>query len=61
MNTNKLTLKKSIDLLDKKEISLDEIYKDIWQTYEEKNKDLNIYLSKDKDALTKAKIKLINC
>jgi len=55
MKTNELTLKKSIELLDKKEISIEDIYKDTWQVYEEKNKELNIFLTKDKDALIKAK------
>lgn len=55
MKTNELTLTKTIELLDKKEVSLDDIYKDIGQAYKEKNKKLNIYLSVDKDALEKAK------
>ncbi len=50
MNFNQLTLKKAIDLLDKKEVSLKEIYQDILRVVEEKNKDLNVYLSLDKKA-----------
>ncbi|GAB4218606.1 MAG: Asp-tRNA(Asn)/Glu-tRNA(Gln) amidotransferase subunit GatA [Candidatus Microgenomates bacterium] len=52
---NTLTLKKTLKLLEKKEISLDELYADLWKAYEEKNKQLNIYLSVDKNALEKAK------
>ncbi|MBI5127211.1 Asp-tRNA(Asn)/Glu-tRNA(Gln) amidotransferase subunit GatA [Candidatus Roizmanbacteria bacterium] len=55
MKTNELTLKKAIELLDKKEISLDEIYVDTLAAINEKNKDLNVYLKIDKDALEKAK------
>ncbi len=50
MKLNELTLKKAIDLLDKKEVSLKEIYQDTLRVVEEKNKDLNIYLSLDKKA-----------
>lgn len=55
MKLNELTLKKAINLLDKKEISLDEVYKDTFSAIEEKNKELNIYLTLDKKALDKAK------
>lgn len=55
MKTNKLTLKKAIELFDKKEISLDEIYVDTMAVINEKNKKLNVYLSLDKNALEKAK------
>ncbi|GIW64472.1 MAG: hypothetical protein KatS3mg092_0405 [Patescibacteria group bacterium] len=52
---NTLTLKKALTLLEKKEISLDDLYHDLWKVYEEKNQLLNVYLSVDKDALKKAK------
>ncbi len=52
---NTLTLKKALTLLEKKEISLDDLYRDLWKAYEEKNQSLNVYLSVDKDALKKAK------
>lgn len=55
MKLNKLTLKKAIELLDKKEISLDEVYNNVYQAIEEKNKKLNIYLAIDEKALDKAK------
>lgn len=55
MKTNELTLKETLDLLNKKEVSLEEVYKDILKIIEEKNKKLNIFLSLDKDALNKAK------
>ena len=55
MKLNELTLKESIDALDKKEITLEEIYRDLDQAYQEKNKELNIYLSIDQEALKKAK------
>jgi aspartyl-tRNA(Asn)/glutamyl-tRNA(Gln) amidotransferase subunit A len=50
MKLNKLTLKKAIELLDKKEISLKDIYKDINGAIEKDNKKFNIYLSLDKRA-----------
>lgn len=55
MKTNELTLKKAIELIDKKEISLDEIYIDTMAVINEKNKELNVYLALDKNALEKAK------
>lgn len=55
MKTNELTLKKAIELIDKKEISLDEVYVDTMAAINENNKKLNIYLSLDKNALEKAK------
>lgn len=54
MKLNELTLKKSLELLEKKEISLAEIYRDIDGAIGKKNKELNIYLSLDKNALEKA-------
>lgn len=50
MKLNKLTLRSAIDLLDKKEVSLKDIYSDVFKTINEKNKDLNVYLSIDKTA-----------
>ena len=50
MNLNKLTLKKAIDLIDKKEISLKEVYSDILEMVNKKNKEFNIYLTLNKDA-----------
>jgi aspartyl-tRNA(Asn)/glutamyl-tRNA(Gln) amidotransferase subunit A len=50
MKLNELTLKKAIELIDKKEISLKNIYEDINEVIEKDNKKLNIYLSLDKKA-----------
>lgn len=55
MKLNEFTLKESIDALDKKEISLEEIYEDLDQAYKAKNKDLNIYLNTNENALSEAK------
>ena len=55
MKLNELTLKESLDALSKKEIKLEEVYADLDLAYAQKNKQLNIYLSKNKDALTQAK------
>lgn len=55
MKTNELTLTKALSLLDKKEISIEDIYKDTLGVIEEKNKELNVYLSLDKNVLDKAK------
>jgi aspartyl-tRNA(Asn)/glutamyl-tRNA(Gln) amidotransferase subunit A len=52
---NKLTLKKALELLRKKEISLGDIYKDVQLAIEKDNKNLNIYLKVDNDALVKAR------
>ena len=54
MKLNTLTLKKTIEKLKKKEISHKELYGDIEEEIAQKNKDLNIYLSLDKQALEKA-------
>jgi len=56
MKTNQLTLKKAIELLDKKEVSLDEIYSDTLNVVKEKNKELNVYLALNEKALTEAKM-----
>lgn len=50
MKLNELTLKKAIELIDKKEVSLKDIYEDINETIEKDNKKLNIYLSLEKKA-----------
>ncbi|AKM81529.1 MAG: Glutamyl-tRNA(Gln) amidotransferase subunit A [Candidatus Pacebacteria bacterium GW2011_GWF2_38_9] len=55
MKLNELTLKESIDALDKKEITLEEIYKDLDQACQAKNEKLNIYLSINSKALIEAK------
>src|SRR3989339_635295 len=55
MKTNELTLKKAIELLDKSEISLSDVYKDTENVIAEKNKELNVYLDLDKDALLKSR------
>ncbi|MFA5770304.1 MAG: amidase family protein [Patescibacteria group bacterium] len=54
MKLNELTLKKAIDLLDKKEISLKDIYTDTLKVINEKNKELNIYLTLNRDAESEA-------
>jgi aspartyl-tRNA(Asn)/glutamyl-tRNA(Gln) amidotransferase subunit A len=54
MKLNELTLKKAIELIDKKEISLKDIYSDTLRVVNEKNKELNIYLSLNKNAKIEA-------
>lgn len=54
METNRLTLKKAIELLEKKEITLEDIYRDTFKEID-KNKDLNVYLSVNNNALESAK------
>ncbi|MBI5122868.1 Asp-tRNA(Asn)/Glu-tRNA(Gln) amidotransferase subunit GatA [Candidatus Roizmanbacteria bacterium] len=48
MKLNELTLKKAIELIDKKEVSLKDIYRDVSEAIEKDNERLNIYLSLDK-------------
>lgn len=55
MKLNELTLKESLDALSKKEIKLEEIYQDLDQAYAKQNQKLNIYLSKNEQALEQAK------
>ncbi|MFA6016990.1 MAG: amidase family protein [Patescibacteria group bacterium] len=55
MKLNELTLKKAIEMIDKKEISLSDVYKDVEKVIAEKNKELNIYLHLDKEAVNKTK------
>lgn len=45
---NKLTLKQAIDKLDKKEVSLDDIWADVLTTIESENSKLNAYLALNK-------------
>lgn len=54
MKTNRLTLKKAIELLDKKEISLEDLYKDTYDAIKT-NKNLNVYLSVNEEGLDDAK------
>ncbi len=44
MSLNQLTLKKSIEFLEEKQISLKEIYQDIYLAIKKKNQQLNVYL-----------------
>jgi aspartyl-tRNA(Asn)/glutamyl-tRNA(Gln) amidotransferase subunit A len=50
MKLNELSLKKAIDLLDKKEISLKDVYKDVNKKISDDNKKLNAYLFLNKNA-----------
>lgn len=52
---NKLTLKQALDKLDKKEIKLTEVYQDVEQAIKELNPSLNIYLTKNGQALKESK------
>lgn len=52
---NILTLKKTLDLLEQKTITLDELYQDILESIKTQNPALNIYLEIDESALAKAK------
>jgi aspartyl-tRNA(Asn)/glutamyl-tRNA(Gln) amidotransferase subunit A len=49
MKLNELTLKKAVELIDKKEISLKDIYYDVNEAIKKDNKKLNIYLSLNKE------------
>lgn len=51
---NQLTLKEAIDLIDKKELSVEEIYQDIDQAVSKQQKSLNIYLILNKEAKNQA-------
>jgi aspartyl-tRNA(Asn)/glutamyl-tRNA(Gln) amidotransferase subunit A len=55
MKLNTLTLKKALDLLRKKEISLGDIYRDVTLEIGKNNQRLNIFLALDQDALIKAR------
>lgn len=52
---NQLRLKEAIDLLDKKAITLEEIYQAVDQAVAEKQKALNVYLTLNKDAKKQAR------
>src|SRR3989338_9931625 len=54
MKLNELTLKQTLDLLSKKEISLEDLYKDINTAIKEKNEKLNIFLTMNKKAKDEA-------
>ena len=54
MKLNELTLKKSLELLEKKEVSLVDIYRDVNDAISKKNKELNIYLATDDKAQSTA-------
>jgi len=54
MNLHKLTLKEAIKKLKSKEISHKELYTDVENEIQKKNAELNIYLSLDKEAVSKA-------
>ncbi|MCS7093513.1 MAG: aspartyl/glutamyl-tRNA amidotransferase subunit A [Patescibacteria group bacterium] len=53
----RLTLKKAIELLDNKEISLKEIYQDLFEKYSQENNQYNIYLSVNKNSFSEAQTK----
>jgi len=55
MKLNELTLTEAVAKLKGKEISLEELYGDVEKEIEKTNKTLNIYLSFDKKAVSKAK------
>lgn len=57
MKLNELTLTEALKLLEKREISLAELYKDTQTEIEKDNRNLNIYLSVDKSAKQKAETK----
>ena len=54
MKLNQLTLKQTITKLRAKEISLKELYADVFKEIEKINSKLNIYLAIDKKAIEKA-------
>jgi aspartyl-tRNA(Asn)/glutamyl-tRNA(Gln) amidotransferase subunit A len=54
MKLNTLTVKKAIQLLQAKKISHSELYTDIYGVIEQQNNNLNVYVSVDKNAATKA-------
>ena len=54
MKLNELTLKETLEKLEKKEISLTELYKDTEKVISSKNKELNIFLSLNKNASSQA-------
>jgi aspartyl-tRNA(Asn)/glutamyl-tRNA(Gln) amidotransferase subunit A len=52
MKLNTLTLKQTLTKLSKKEISLNEVYSDVFEAIEKNNKKLNIFLAIDTEAKT---------
>lgn len=54
MKLNELTLKQAIELLKKKQISLEDIYRDTLAQIEKRNRELNVYLAVDTESLPKA-------
>lgn len=52
---NTLTLKQAIDKLNNKEVSLDELYRDVQSVIEQKNKKLNVYLTLNNKASEQAR------
>ncbi len=54
MKLNTLTLVDALDLLKRKEISLEELYRDITWAIEANNKDLNVYLTVNHKAIKEA-------
>lgn len=55
MNLNTLTLKESLDALERKEIKIEEVYEALEQDFADKNEAYNIYLTKNEEALAEAK------
>lgn len=57
MKLNRLTLKQTLDKLDRQEISLDQIYNDLYQHIKKENQRLNVYLDlmPKEEALAQAK------
>ncbi|MCC7571399.1 aspartyl/glutamyl-tRNA amidotransferase subunit A [Candidatus Micrarchaeota archaeon] len=56
-NLNNLTIAKALELIDKKEIQVSDIYQDLLNSIKEKNKELNIYLNTLPDPLKEVKKK----
>lgn len=56
MKLSTLTLSRVLELLQKRKISLEELYRDVEEAILQKNKSLNIYLSLDERALDKARL-----
>lgn len=56
-NLNNLTIAKALELIDKKEIQVSDIYQDLLNSIKEKNKELNIYLNTSPDPFKEAKKK----
>lgn len=50
MKLNELTLKQTLDLLSKKEITLEDLYRDVETAIREKNRELNVFLTLNEKA-----------